>query len=108
MLPFPKYTTLTQGADRSQVPDAGTPAEAGFPKFERAKLANGLEVFLVERHFAWAFGVYLFAALTDVLDGWIACRWNQTTVLGTALDPLVDIVFNLTTLGGLAGLRVWI
>jgi len=37
VLPFPKYSTLTQGADRSQVPDAGTPAEATFPKFEAVR-----------------------------------------------------------------------
>ena len=77
----------------------------------RVTLVPGIAVFLVERHFAWAFGVYLFAALTDVLDGWIARRWNQTTVLGTALDPLVDIVFNLTTLAGLAAadlLHPWV
>ena len=77
----------------------------------RVTLVPGISVFLVERHFAWAFGVYVFAALTDVLDGWIARRWNQTTPLGTALDPLVDIVFNLTTLAGLAAadlLHPWV
>ena len=77
----------------------------------RVALVPGIAVFLVERHFGWAFGVYVFASLTDVLDGWIARRWNQATPLGTALDPLVDIVFNLTALAGLAAaelLNSWV
>ena len=77
----------------------------------RVSLVPGIAVFLVDRHFAWAFGVYLFAALTDVLDGWLARRWHQTTPLGTLLDPIVDIVFNLTTLAGLAAanlLHTWV
>ena len=77
----------------------------------RVALVPGIAVFLVERHFGWALGVYVFASLTDVLDGWIARRWNQATPLGTALDPLVDIVFNLTALAGLAAaelLNSWV
>jgi len=77
----------------------------------RVSLVPGIAVFLVDRHFAWAFAVYVFASLTDVLDGWLARRWHQTTPLGTVLDPLVDIVFNLTALAGLAAadlLRPWV
>jgi CDP-diacylglycerol--glycerol-3-phosphate 3-phosphatidyltransferase len=37
-----------------------------------------------------AVGVFLLMALTDVLDGRIARRWNQTTRLGVLLDPLAD------------------
>ena len=77
----------------------------------RVSLVPGIAVFLVDRHFAWAFAVYVFASLTDVLDGWLARRWQQTTPLGTVLDPLVDIVFNLTALAGLAAadlLRPWV
>ena len=77
----------------------------------RVAMVPGIALFLVERHFAWAFGVYVWASLTDVLDGWLARRWQQTTPLGTALDPMVDIVFNLTTLAGLAAaglLHSWV
>jgi phosphatidylglycerophosphate synthase len=59
----------------------------------------------------WALGVYVLASLTDVFDGWLARRWRQTTPLGTLLDPLVDIVFNLTMLAGLAAaelLHSWV
>jgi cardiolipin synthase len=59
----------------------------------------------------WALAVYVLASLTDVFDGYLARRWKQTTALGTLLDPLVDIVFNLTMLAGLAAadlLRPWV
>ncbi len=68
----------------------------------RISLVPGIVLFLEERHFMVAFVTYLVAALSDVLDGWIARRWQQTTRMGTVLDPLVDIVFNLAMLAGLA------
>jgi zinc protease len=50
VVPFPKYRALEASADRSKLPDTGATAEATFPKFERARLSNGLELYLVERH----------------------------------------------------------
>ncbi|HKY32013.1 MAG TPA: CDP-diacylglycerol--glycerol-3-phosphate 3-phosphatidyltransferase [Candidatus Polarisedimenticolia bacterium] len=38
----------------------------------------------------WGVGVFLLAALTDVLDGWIARRRGQVTTLGQLLDPVAD------------------
>lgn len=77
----------------------------------RVSLVPGIAVFLVDRHFGWALAVYVLASLTDVFDGYLARRWKQTTALGTVLDPLVDIVFNLTMLAGLTAadlLRPWV
>ncbi|AGF46738.1 CDP-diacylglycerol--glycerol-3-phosphate 3-phosphatidyltransferase [Candidatus Kinetoplastibacterium desouzaii TCC079E] len=34
--------------------------------------------------------LFLFAALTDWLDGWLARRLNQTTSFGAFLDPVAD------------------
>lgn len=34
--------------------------------------------------------VFLIAALTDYLDGYLARRWNQTTRFGAFLDPVAD------------------
>lgn len=38
----------------------------------------------------FALGVFLAAAATDLLDGWLARRWGQVTTVGTLLDPIAD------------------
>lgn len=43
-----------------------------------------------------ALGVYIAAGVSDVLDGFIARRWNQHSRLGMRLDPLADkLIVNL-------------
>lgn len=77
----------------------------------RVVLVPGIALFLLERHFALALAVFLVAALSDVADGWLARRWKQETKLGRALDPVVDIVFNLAMFFALmaaALLPVWV
>jgi CDP-diacylglycerol--glycerol-3-phosphate 3-phosphatidyltransferase len=34
--------------------------------------------------------LFLAAALTDLLDGYLARRWKQVTTVGTLLDPIAD------------------
>ena len=34
--------------------------------------------------------IFIAAAITDWLDGWLARRWNQTTSFGAFLDPVAD------------------
>lgn len=44
----------------------------------------------------WVFvGVIIFiiGAITDLLDGWLARKWEQVTVTGKLLDPLSDKLF---------------
>ena len=38
----------------------------------------------------FALAVFLAAAATDLLDGWLARRWGQVTTVGTLLDPIAD------------------
>jgi hypothetical protein len=72
----------------------------------RVSMVPGIMLFLVERHFALALVTYVIASLSDVLDGYLARRWKQTTPLGRVLDPLVDIVFNAAMLAGLAAAQL--
>lgn len=45
-----------------------------------------------------ALGLFLAAALTDGLDGWVARRWRLVTKLGAALDTVADKALGLVTL----------
>jgi cardiolipin synthase len=47
----------------------------------------------------WAFCLLLFclSAISDLLDGFIARRYNQKTKLGACLDPLADKFLIITT-----------
>jgi len=37
-----------------------------------------------------ALAIFLAAAATDLLDGYLARRWKQVTTVGTLLDPIAD------------------
>lgn len=41
-------------------------------------------------YWLWAAGLFVFAVATDVLDGWIARKYNLITQLGRIMDPFVD------------------
>lgn len=63
--------------------------------------------------FADIIGLCLFvgAALTDYLDGYLARRLNQKSRFGTMLDPIADkamVVIALMVLGALYGLNPWV
>jgi CDP-diacylglycerol--glycerol-3-phosphate 3-phosphatidyltransferase len=38
----------------------------------------------------WAAGFFTIAAITDLLDGWLARRWQVQSALGAFLDPVAD------------------
>lgn len=67
----------------------------------RIVLMPAIVLSLLERRFGLALALFVVAALSDVADGWVARRWRQTTQLGRSMDPLVDIVFNLSMFAGL-------
>lgn len=46
----------------------------------------------------YAAGIYLAASLTDVLDGYIARKYNMITRLGRVLDPLADKLMSFCVL----------
>lgn len=71
----------------------------------RVCLAPGMVLFLARHRYPLALAAFLLAGLSDVLDGWLARTWKQITRLGTLLDPIVDIVFNLALFWGLERAR---
>ncbi|MGF1468574.1 MAG: CDP-diacylglycerol--glycerol-3-phosphate 3-phosphatidyltransferase [Sandaracinaceae bacterium] len=38
----------------------------------------------------WGAMVYALSAITDFVDGWLARRWGEVSLLGAFLDPLAD------------------
>jgi cardiolipin synthase len=58
--------------------------------FLRICLAPFLVAAILDNHYAWSFGLFLAAGLTDALDGTAARLLKQRTVLGQYLDPVAD------------------
>jgi len=50
IVPFPNYAPAATGADRSKMPEPGTPAPPKFAKVQRARLSNGMQILVAERH----------------------------------------------------------
>lgn len=50
--------------------------------------------------------VFLAAALTDLLDGYLARRWKQVTTVGTLLDPIADKLLISAALVSLVQIRL--
>lgn len=58
-----------------------------------------------------AFWLFMFAGLTDAIDGFIAKQFNQSTMLGAYLDPLADkllLISIYVTLGITGSFPAWL
>jgi len=77
-----------------------------IPNAISASRLIGIPIFLwlvlVEQADVWAFVVLVVAGASDWVDGYLARRLNQQSRLGEILDPLVDRLYILATLIGLA------
>ena len=77
--------------------------------------APGVAVMFLYFNRPWAdwFALILFvlAALTDWLDGYLARAWKQESKLGAMLDPIADkamVVIALCVITGFSGMNPWI
>ncbi len=52
-----------------------------------------------------ALSIFLIAATTDLLDGYLARRWKQITTVGTLLDPIADKLLISAALVSLVQIR---
>jgi cardiolipin synthase (CMP-forming) len=50
----------------------------------------------------WALALLMVSGISDFLDGWLARRLNQTSVVGQILDPVADRLYILAVVVGLA------
>ncbi|EZF76890.1 CDP-diacylglycerol-glycerol-3-phosphate 3-phosphatidyltransferase [Trichophyton soudanense CBS 452.61] len=58
-----------------------------------------------------ALSLFAYAAVTDLVDGYIARRWNQQTVVGTVIDPMADkflMTIGVVCLAMKAAIPMWL
>jgi cardiolipin synthase (CMP-forming) len=72
----------------------------------RLLLAPAIVYHLYHQNIGIAFVIFCVAAMTDVLDGYLARFLNQQTYLGTLMDPVADKVFLVALFGTLAFLEL--
>lgn len=51
-----------------------------------------------EHVFQITFGIFLFASLTDLVDGYLARRWKLESEFGKLFDPMADKILNIAAL----------
>jgi cardiolipin synthase len=91
----------------------GTPLDAlGWPSaltLSRVAMVPAFLVFMAAGRARLALVVFLFAILSDLLDGWVARSFHQETRFGAILDPLADILCSFWLFVGmwLGGLLPW-
>jgi len=81
--PFPEYAVAPSGADRSALPQAGTPPDAKFPALTRDTLSNGLKIVLAERR---SIPLVQFDLLLDA--GFAADQFAQPGTASLAMSML--------------------
>jgi phosphatidylglycerophosphate synthase len=105
-----------EGAGQWFVENLILPFRVRFPKLTWMTRANTITVtrallvfpivYGVVNHRGYAFVLFVIAALTDLLDGWVA-RHDGSTKLGKVLDSTTDKVLTLSALGAVLYLNVF-
>ena len=81
--PFPDYAVAPSGADRSALPQPGTPPDAKFPALVRDTLSSGLKIVLAERR---SIPLVRFDLLLDA--GFAADQFAQPGTASLAMSML--------------------
>lgn len=58
--------------------------------FSRLLAAPVIGYWIIHEQHLPALCLFIYAGLTDLLDGWIARTWGLQTVVGTVIDPMAD------------------
>lgn len=102
MLPTIPLPSLTPHENIYTIPNLLT--------FSRLAVAPFIGYAIVHDAHAWAMGLFVYAGVSDLLDGWIARRWKLQTVVGSVVDPMADkilmtvLTVSLAAQGSLPGM----
>ena len=58
--------------------------------FSRLLSAPVIGYLIIHEQHLPALALFVYAGITDLVDGWIARRWKLQTVVGTIIDPMAD------------------
>lgn len=50
----------------------------------------------------WAAGLFAYAGISDLIDGWMARKYKLQTVVGSVIDPMADKALMTVLVGCLA------
>ncbi len=105
-------TTDPQVSSKTQSPGIGPLTRGAFNlpnAITISRLGLSLVLFVLIDVDGWwrtAAALFVFAAATDFLDGWVARRYGLVTTLGRILDPFVDKIIICGSFVFLLGLGV--
>jgi zinc protease len=107
IVPYPSYQASQTAVDRSQMPKPGEGPEPKFPAMQRAKLSNGMEVIVAERHSVPVVNMTLlldagFAADQFAQPGTATLAMNMLDE-GTKAKNSIEISKELAALGATLG-----
>jgi cardiolipin synthase len=109
--PMPKNCPISQTNSSSLqlTPDSKPPPKAALAKrilpavvheniytlpniltFSRLAAAPVVGYLILHDQLHYALGLFVYAGITDFVDGYLARRWNQRTVVGSVVDPMAD------------------
>jgi zinc protease len=107
VLPYPQFKPAAEGADRSKLPDTGTPPSPEFPEMQKATLANGLNVIVATRRSIPVVNMNLivdagYASDLGVKEGTAGLAMNMLDE-GTKSRSALQIADELARLGATLG-----
>ncbi|KAK9239383.1 CDP-alcohol phosphatidyltransferase-domain-containing protein [Lipomyces kononenkoae] len=82
-----------------------------FLTFSRLVSAPVIGYLVLKSNYILAAPVFIYACITDLLDGFIARKYGLQSIVGSVLDPMADKILMITLTGSLAwigNLPVWI
>jgi len=70
--------------------------------FSRLLATPAIGYLVLHDSHVWAAALFAYAGISDLVDGWIARKYNLQTVVGSVIDPMADKFLMAVLVGCLA------